>query len=90
MRSGLIISHLDIWQMSVGDDIHQVILLMEKLYNETGLSYFKSQCKAWSQWVWMLSDNARQQWNVTYPGSPNGEDVCVSEPTYELGPTCEG
>jgi hypothetical protein len=63
--------------MSVGDDIHHIVLLMEKLYRETGLLYFKAQCQAWSQWVWMLDDNARQRWHVLYHGSPNGDDVCA-------------
>lgn len=61
----------------VGDDIHQVVVLMEKLYHETGLLYLKAQCQSWSQWVWMLSDHAKQRWNVTYTGSPNGDDVCL-------------
>ena len=71
--------------MSAGDDIHRVVLLMEKLYLETGVLYFKAQCQAWSQWVWMLSDHARKRWNVTYLGSPNGDDVCLAQaPTTTL------
>ncbi len=60
---------------TVGDDVVRVVRLLETLYHETRLPYFKAQ--AWSQWVWMLRDSTRKEWGLSYSGDPNGSDVCL-------------
>jgi hypothetical protein len=57
----------------VGERVESIIAEMASLYELTGVEYFKSQASGWSQWVWMLEDRKRQEWNLTYPGDAQGE-----------------
>ena len=63
--------------MTAGRDIQAIMALLEKLYRDTGLEYFRHQARSWSQWVWMLQDSKRAEWQLEYRGDANGEDVCV-------------
>lgn len=63
--------------MSVGEDVLALMGLLEKLYLDTGLEYFRHQAMSWSQWIWMLQDSRRAEWGLEYPGHPNGADVAA-------------
>jgi hypothetical protein len=58
--------------MTVGQRIERIIQDMTVLYEITGVQYFKAQASGWSQWVWMLQDNKRHEWQLTIPGDANG------------------
>ena len=58
--------------ITVGGRIERLVMEMLLLYEATGCEYFKSQASAWSQWVWMLLDSKRREWQVTYAGNPHG------------------
>lgn len=62
--------------MPVGEDIQAIMALLQRLYADTGLEYFKHQAMSWSQWVWMLQDEKRELWALAYAGDPEGADVC--------------
>ena len=59
------------------EQIRIVIAGMERLYRATGLEYFRSQARSWSQWLWMLSEDKKREWGVPLDaGHPDGLDVC--------------
>jgi hypothetical protein len=57
---------------TVGERIEHIVNEMTSLYEVTGVEYFKAQASSWSQWVWMLLDSKRQEWQITYPGDAHG------------------
>ncbi len=59
-------------QTTVGERIERVVMEMRSLYEATGVEYFNAQASAWSQWVWMLNDSKRREWQVTYAGDAQG------------------
>ena len=57
---------------TVGERIEHIVNEMASLYEATGVEYFKAHASGWSQWVWMLQDSKRREWQITYPGDPQG------------------
>jgi hypothetical protein len=51
-----------------------VIKEMQELYRLTELPFFDRQAAYWIQWVWMLNDNAREEWGIVRPGHPDGHN----------------
>lgn len=64
----------------VGARIEHIIGMIETLYHDTQLDYFKAQANGWYQWVWMLPELKRSQWNIRLEGYPNGKDITLSKP----------
>jgi prolyl 4-hydroxylase len=58
--------------VTIGERIERIIMEMESLYKATGLEYFRSHASGWSQWVWMLRDDLRKEWQLTYCGDVLG------------------
>ena len=54
---------------TVGERIERIVMEMAALYEITGVEYFKAQASGWSQWVWMLQDDKRREWD---PGDAHG------------------
>jgi hypothetical protein len=57
---------------TIGERIEYIIDEMVSLHESTGVEYFNAQASGWSQWVWMLQDIKRREWQITYPGDAHG------------------
>jgi hypothetical protein len=64
--------------MTVGERIERIVMDMTELHKVTGLEYFLSQASGWAQWVWMLDDIKRKEWQLNYRGSANGVRLAVA------------
>ena len=62
---------------TIGERIEYIIDEMVSLYEATGVEYFNSHASGWSQWVCMLQDSRRREWQITYPGSIASEKPVV-------------
>jgi hypothetical protein len=62
---------------TIGERIEYIIDEMVSLYEATGVEYFNAHASGWSQWVQMLQDSRRREWQITYPGSIASEKPVV-------------
>lgn len=58
--------------MTVGERIERIVADIAELRKANDLPYFVGQAAVWAQWVWMVDNDNRREWGLTYEGSPNG------------------
>ncbi len=60
------------YALTVGERIERIVMDLGELHKATGIEYFMAQASAWAQWVWMLDDKKRREWQLHYRGRADG------------------
>ena len=61
--------------MPLQEDLEQLQILLEKIYEETKIEKFFIDAIILEQWIWTLSDKLKEDLNIKIEGSSDGINV---------------
>jgi hypothetical protein len=61
--------------MDINEDLENLKLLLQKIYNKTKCDKFLYDIIYLEQWLWKLSDKNKKELNITINGSYDSEKI---------------